>query len=127
MPQGAEAVTDILEIGKTYQFKVLKADKENKKVSIGYKQLQPQPWDLVDGKYNVGDIIHGKVVRIVPFGAFIEVEKGVDGLVLCVNFVADVKACRRGFNSLVTDLRNMHKSVHAFFNFDKSAERNKKE
>ncbi len=78
---GAEAVTDILEIGKTYQFKVLKADKENKKVSIGYKQLQPQPWDLVDGKYNVGDIIHGKVVRIVPFGAFIEVEKGVDGLV----------------------------------------------
>lgn len=78
---GAEAVTDILEIGKTYQFKVLKVDKENKKVSIGYKQLQPQPWDLVDGKYNVGDIIHGKVVRIVPFGAFIEVEKGVDGLV----------------------------------------------
>lgn len=78
---GAEAVTDVLEIGKTYQFKVLKADKENKKVSIGYKQLQPQPWDLVEGKYNVGDVIHGKVVRIVPFGAFIEVEKGVDGLV----------------------------------------------
>ena len=78
---GAEAVTDVLEIGKTYQFKVLKADKENKKVSIGYKQLQPQPWDLVEGKYNVGDVIHGKVVRIVPFGAFIEVEKGVDVLV----------------------------------------------
>ena len=78
---GAESVTDILEIGKSYQFKVLKADKESKKVSIGYKQLQPQPWDLVEGKYNVGDVIHGKVVRIVPFGAFIEVEKGVDGLV----------------------------------------------
>ena len=78
---GAENVTDILEIGKSYQFKVLKADKESKKVSIGYKQLQPQPWDLVEGKYNVGDVIHGKVVRIVPFGAFIEVEKGVDGLV----------------------------------------------
>ncbi len=78
---GVDAVTDVLEIGKTYQFKVLKADKENKKVSIGYKQLQPQPWDLVEGKYNIGDIIHGKVVRIVPFGAFVEVEKGVDGLV----------------------------------------------
>ena len=78
---GVEDVKEVLEIGKTYQFKVLKIDKENKKVSIGYKQLQPQPWDLVDGKYGEGDIIHGKVVRIVPFGAFVEVEKGVDGLV----------------------------------------------
>ncbi len=78
---GVEAVTDVLEIGKTYQFKVLKIDVENKKVSIGYKQLQPQPWDLVTDKYAVGEIIHGKVVRIVPFGAFVEVEKGIDGLV----------------------------------------------
>lgn len=78
---GATAVTDILEIGNTYEFLILKIDAEKKKVSIGYKQLQPQPWDLVDGKYNVGDVIHGKVVRIVPFGAFVEVEKGVDGLV----------------------------------------------
>lgn len=78
---GVDAVKDVLEIGKTYNFKVLKIDKENKKVSIGYKQLQPQPWDLAEGKYQVGDVIHGKVVRIVPFGAFVEVEKGIDGLV----------------------------------------------
>ncbi len=78
---GVENVTDVLEIGKCYEFQILKADKESKKVSLGYKQLQPQPWDLVEGKYNVGDVVHGKVVRIVPFGAFIEVEKGVDGLV----------------------------------------------
>lgn len=78
---GAKAVTDVLEIGKVYNFKVLKVDKENKKVSIGYKQLQPQPWDLVAEKYSVGEVIHGKVVRIVPFGAFVEVEKGIDGLV----------------------------------------------
>ena len=78
---GAKAVTDVLEIGKTYQFKVLKVDTEAKKVSIGYKQLQPQPWDLAAEKYSVGDVIHGKVVRIVPFGAFVEVEKGIDGLV----------------------------------------------
>ena len=77
----AKAVTDVLEIGKTYQFKVLKVDQENKKVSIGYKQLQPQPWDLVAEKYAVGDVISGKVVRLVPFGAFVEVEKGIDGLV----------------------------------------------
>ena len=78
---GIENVTDVLEIGKTYNFLVLKVDKENKKVSIGYKQLQPQPWDLAAEKYSVGEVVHGKVVRIVPFGAFVEVEKGIDGLV----------------------------------------------
>ncbi|MGN1060850.1 MAG: 4-hydroxy-3-methylbut-2-enyl diphosphate reductase [Candidatus Coproplasma sp.] len=78
---GCKAVTDILEIGKMYQFKILKIDREGKKVSIGYKQLQPQPWDLAVDKYHEGDVIHGKVVRIVPFGAFVEVEKGIDGLV----------------------------------------------
>ena len=70
-----------MEIGKEYEFKVLKCDKETKKVSLGYKQLQSRPWDLVPGKYMVGDVIKGKVVRIVPFGAFVEIEKGVDGLV----------------------------------------------
>lgn len=78
---GIDNVTDVLEIGKTYKFLVLKVDKENKKVSIGYKQLQPQPWELAAEKYAVGDVVHGKVVRIVPFGAFVEVEKGIDGLV----------------------------------------------
>ena len=78
---GVKAVTDVLEIGKKYQFKVLKVDEENKKVSIGYKHLQAQPWDLAAEKYAEGDVIHGKVVRIVPFGAFVEVEKGIDGLV----------------------------------------------
>ena len=78
---GVKAVADVLEIGKTYQFKVLKIDVDNKKVSIGYKQLQPQPWDLAAEKYAEGDVVHGKVVRIVPFGAFVEVEKGIDGLV----------------------------------------------
>ncbi|MBQ8684886.1 MAG: bifunctional 4-hydroxy-3-methylbut-2-enyl diphosphate reductase/30S ribosomal protein S1 [Clostridia bacterium] len=78
---GVKAVTDVLEIGKKYEFKVLKIDEEAKKVSIGYKQLQPQPWELAADKYAEGDVIHGKVVRIVPFGAFVEVEKGIDGLV----------------------------------------------
>ena len=78
---GVKSVADVLEIGQKYQFKVLKIDEESKKVSIGYKQLQPQPWELAAEKYAEGDVIHGKVVRIVPFGAFVEVEKGIDGLV----------------------------------------------
>ncbi|MBR4420794.1 MAG: S1 RNA-binding domain-containing protein, partial [Clostridia bacterium] len=78
---GCNSPADVLEIGKEYEFKVLKCDKETKKVSLGYKQLQPRPWDLVPGKYMVGDVVKGKVVRIVPFGAFVELEKGIDGLV----------------------------------------------
>lgn len=78
---GCNSPADVLEIGKEYEFKVLKCDKETKKVSLGYKQLMPKPWDLVPGKYMVGDIVKGKVVRIVPFGAFVELEKGIDGLV----------------------------------------------
>lgn len=78
---GCKECSDVLELNKQYEFIILKIDLENKKVSVGYKQLQPKPWDLVSEKYAVGDVIKGKVVRIVKFGAFVEVEKGVDALV----------------------------------------------
>ena len=78
---GAKTPAEVLELGKTYEFKVLKCDQETKKVSLGYKQLQPKPWQLVGDKYAIGDVIKGTVVRIVDFGAFVEVEKGIDGLV----------------------------------------------
>lgn len=73
--------SEVLTLGNTYEFKILKIDAENKRVSVGYKQLQPKPWETVSERYNVGDIIKGKVVRLVNFGAFVEVEKGIDGLV----------------------------------------------
>ena len=72
---------DVLEIGKKYNFKVIKIDQEAKKVSLGFKQLQQKPWELAAEKYPVGSVITGKVVRIVPFGAFVEVDKNIDGLV----------------------------------------------
>lgn len=78
---GCKECSDVLELNKQYEFIILKIDLENKKVSVGYKQLQPKPWDLVSEKYAVGDVVKGKVVRIVKFGAFVEVEKGVDALV----------------------------------------------
>ena len=77
----AKTPADVLELNKSYEFKVLKCDQETKKVSLGYKQLQPKPWELAADKYAVGDVIKGTVVRIVSFGAFVEVEKGIDGLV----------------------------------------------
>ncbi len=78
---GCKECSDVLEIGKQYEFKILKIDAEKKRVSVGYKQLQPKPWDTVLERYNVGDTVKGKVVRIVTFGAFVEIEKGIDGLV----------------------------------------------
>ena len=78
---GVTSASDVLEVGKKYSFKVLKINEETRKVSIGYKQLQPKPWVDADLRYPVGSIVHGKIVRIVDFGAFVEVEKGIDGLV----------------------------------------------
>ncbi len=78
---GCNECGDVLEIGKQYEFKILKIDEEGKRVSVGYKQLQPKPWDTILDRYNVGDTVKGKVVRIVSFGAFVEIEKGIDGLV----------------------------------------------
>ncbi len=78
---GCKDCSEVLEIGKQYEFKILKLDVENKRVSVGYKQLQPKPWSSVNERYAIGDVIKGKVVRLVSFGAFVEVEKGIDGLV----------------------------------------------
>ena len=72
---------DVLEKEKDYEFVVLKIDREKQHVSLGYKQLQPKPWDLAGEKYPAGSVIKGKIVRIAPFGAFVEVEPGMDGLV----------------------------------------------
>lgn len=60
---------------------VLAADREKERISLGYKQTLPHPWDNVEEKYPAGSVVNGKVVRITSFGAFIELEPGVDGLV----------------------------------------------
>ncbi len=61
--------------------KILSLDRERERIQLGYKQLQPKPWDNVEERYPVGSVITRKVVRIRPFGAFVEIEPGVDGLV----------------------------------------------
>ena len=72
---------DIVSINDEIDVVVLKVDKDRERISLGYKQTQPKPWDVAEDKYPVGSIVHGKVVRIVPFGAFVELEPGLDGLI----------------------------------------------
>ncbi len=71
----------VLKIGDTYDFVVLKLDRETGKISLGYKQLQKRPYEIAAEKYPVGTVIKGKVERIFPYGAFISISDGVDGLV----------------------------------------------
>lgn len=72
---------DVLTENQEIEVRIKNVDPEKKKVSLEYKQLQPRPWDLVSEKYHEGDVVEGKVVRIAPFGAFVELEPMVDGLV----------------------------------------------
>ena len=72
--------SDVLKIGEEIDVFVLGVDKVKKKVALGLKELQPDPWVEAADLYKVGDIVKGKVVRLVKFGAFIELEKGLEGL-----------------------------------------------
>ncbi|MGC1869506.1 MAG: 30S ribosomal protein S1 [Acidobacteriaceae bacterium] len=72
---------DVLTVGEQLQLKVLKVDPENSRISLGLKQLQPEPWDTVGEKYKVGQRITGTVTRLMDFGAFVELEPGIEGLI----------------------------------------------
>ncbi|MCF7859482.1 MAG: 30S ribosomal protein S1 [Candidatus Cloacimonetes bacterium] len=73
--------SNMLNIGDKVKVKVLKFDIENEKVSLGLKQLVPHPWENIETKYPEGSIVTGKVVNITNYGAFVELESGVEGLV----------------------------------------------
>lgn len=73
--------SEYFEIGKEYEFVVLKVDLENDRITLGYKQKKPDPWENIDKKYQPGMKVRGKVTRIEEFGIFVELEEGVEGLV----------------------------------------------
>jgi len=73
--------SEIVKVGDEITVSVLDFDKEKKRISLGYKKQEDNPWNKAIEKYEVGNVISGKVVRLVPFGAFVEIEQGLDGLV----------------------------------------------
>ncbi len=70
---------------------VLKVDQQNEKISLGMKQTQPDPWQSLSERYNVGTVVKGRVRNITAFGAFVEIEEGIDGLV----HISDMSWTRR--------------------------------
>ena len=72
---------DVLKVGDKVEARVLKVDPAKRRISLGLKQLQPHPWDLAAEKFKTGDRVHGTVTRVTDFGAFVELEKGIEGLI----------------------------------------------
>ena len=73
--------SDVLSVGQQVEVKVLKIDPEKRRISVGLKQLQPHPWDVVPERYKVGEKVRGTVTRVTEFGAFVELEPGIEGLI----------------------------------------------
>jgi len=81
----------VLAVGDTVEAVVLDVDQEARRLSLGLRQTEPNPWDVIADKYHVGDRISGKVRNLTDFGAFVEVEEGIDGLV----HISDLSWTRR--------------------------------
>ncbi len=73
--------SQILSVDQEVEAVVLNIDKENRRISLGLKQTMPDPWSLIDEKYHVGQRVVGKVTALKDFGAFVEIEEGIEGLI----------------------------------------------
>ncbi len=73
--------SEMLIIGQPLTVQILDVDKEKERVSLGLKQLQNNPWEDIDAKYPIGSTVKGSITKLVPYGAFVELEQGVEGLI----------------------------------------------
>ncbi len=76
-----QSPNEMFKVGDAIQVKILKFDREKERISLGFKQLQPDPWQSVTERFPIGSHVQGKVVSLTDYGAFIEIEPGVEGLV----------------------------------------------
>ncbi len=81
LPQGQKKIEDHYQKGQTIQAKILEIDRKNERVKLGIKQLAPDPWTVLPGKYPPGTVVSGKIANIADFGIFVEIEPGIQGLV----------------------------------------------
>ncbi len=76
-----EKLSDVLSVGQTLEVKVLRYEPATGKIGLGRKQLLPQPWDQAESKYPAKSLVKGRVTSLTPFGAFVELEPGIEGLI----------------------------------------------
>lgn len=73
--------SEVVKPGQKIQVMVLKLNLEQERISLGLRQILPDPWASIESRYRIGDIVHGKVSRLVPFGAFVRLEEGIEGII----------------------------------------------
>ena len=73
--------SDVLSVGQQIEARIIKIDPDRHRIAISMKQLQPHPWDAVAEKYKAGERVHGTITRLMDFGAFVEIEPGIEGLI----------------------------------------------
>src|SRR5207302_10336647 len=73
--------SELVKVGQQLEVQVLDINKEKERVSLGLKQTQKNPWDKIEERFPVGQKVKGKVTNLVPYGAFVEIEEGVEGLI----------------------------------------------
>ena len=73
--------SELLKVGQELEVLVLDINKEKERVSLGLKQTQKNPWDQIEERFPVGQKVKGKITNLVPYGAFVELEEGVEGLI----------------------------------------------
>lgn len=109
---------EILSVGQKIKVKIKALDKENKRIQLSYEEKGPDPWEDVEQKYRINDIVKVKVVKIMPFGVFVELEKGVEGLVhisqICERRIAkpdEVLQIGTIVNAKIIDMRKEEKKL----------------
>ena len=85
---------DVVQMGQTVEVKVLRIDRETRRISLGLRQLQPEPWETATERYMAGARVTGTVTRLTDFGAFVELEPGIEGMIH-VSEMSWVKKVRR--------------------------------
>ncbi len=109
---------EVLQIGDRVKVKILSMNEEKGKISLGLKQTTPEPWSVIDVNYHVGEIVSGKVVQIKEYGAFVELEPGLDGLVHIsevahkrVGNIADELSIGQVVNAKILDIDKERKRI----------------
>lgn len=109
---------EVLQIGDKVKVKILSMNEEKGKISLGLKQTTPEPWSVIDVNYHVGEIVSGKVVQIKEYGAFVELEPGLDGLVHIsevahkrVGNIADELSIGQAVNAKILDIDKERKRI----------------